>query len=99
MKLLNCLECHDIINLILEKERTCRCGKSSGMYVSLTEVEYSGPSRIICISNEDYVKAKAEINTSYAWYVAFNGANIRKVDSVDNLTNGLIKMFRKLEKE
>ena len=90
MKLLNCLECHDILSLILEKHRQCRCGKSGGQYVGLKEVEYSGPARILHIRNEDYAKARPAINTTYPWHVDFDSHMIRKIDAADEKVNNTI---------
>lgn len=53
MKLLNCLECRDIVRLDFV-ERRCRCKRCGGRYVDQVTVEYSGPARIIGIRNRDY---------------------------------------------
>jgi len=57
MKLLNCMECDDIVALTHRKRR-CRCKKSSGKYINDLEVEYEGPSRIIGIDNRSYITAR-----------------------------------------
>jgi hypothetical protein len=42
MKLLLCLDCQDVIRLIQEDERTCRCGNSGGKYTNDLDAYYFG---------------------------------------------------------
>jgi hypothetical protein len=73
MKLLNCLECHSIVNLITNQSRKCFCGKSAGRYRSNgLYAEFTGPARIIGLINSEYkVSLKAPIIpyvTTYKWF-------------------------------
>jgi len=44
MKQLNCLECEGIVRLLIETERACQCGRSSGRYTSGgARATYRGP--------------------------------------------------------
>ena len=65
MKLLNCLACQDIVRLHQET-RTCLCGKSSGRYTSLRQVEYQGPARIIGLRSLDY--HRGEVGKEFSWW-------------------------------
>jgi hypothetical protein len=53
VKLLNCLECNDVVALYI-KPRTCLCGKSSGQYLNTSDATVTGPCRIIGIRNDQY---------------------------------------------
>ena len=87
MKLLNCLKCHDIRALVENKFSVCNCGASSGRYINQFEAEYSGPSRILGISNYDYVKSikvetkldeRGNSTPRWGWFVILEGRNIHK---------------------
>lgn len=52
MKLLFCKECHDV-KALTKRKRTCRCGKSSGKYVTYIWAEYNGPCVILGMMNSD----------------------------------------------
>lgn len=90
MKLLNCLNCAQIISI--SKELTvCKCSKSSAQYLedNLT-VTYKGPCRILGILNEQYNIAKSRklINgpddesnwIEFKWFVIKEGFNIKRED-------------------
>lgn len=42
MKLLFCLDCHDLFNLQVNVKKTCSCGKVSGMYTDPVNAIYTG---------------------------------------------------------
>mgnify|MGYP000959980510 CR=1 FL=1 len=46
MKLLLCKNCQDVIRLVQEEVRTCRCGKVSGKYINDLDAIYSGKEAI-----------------------------------------------------
>ena len=68
MKLLHCRECHDVVGLLIGKERYCRCGKSSGLYIDLMNAEYSGPADIFVMNSLEPMAAKP--GRIYSWWVA-----------------------------
>ena len=67
MKLILCVECHDVVRLIRE-ERECLCGKSGGRYLEdFMSAEYWGEAvpigfdnRILSEAVEDYYKTKGK---------------------------------------
>ena len=42
MKLILCPECQDVVKLIMEETRSCKCGRSSGKYLDPLYAEISG---------------------------------------------------------
>ena len=57
MKLLLCLECHDIFKLDC-KERACKCGKTQGMYQEDgLNANYRGPCIPLGFANSSLVSA------------------------------------------
>ncbi len=50
MKLLACKECNDLFELSMN-EKKCHCGKSSGKYIDVLNVEVNGPCRILGIDS------------------------------------------------
>lgn len=88
MKLLNCLKCHDIVELAYQVTRVCKCGESSGKYIDELYAEYSGHCRILGISNKDYVRSIQEKTTldsrgnstpRFEWFVILEGQHIKKL--------------------
>ena len=72
MKLLNCLACRDVVLLLVEAERSCRCGQSRGRYAPGGVVaRYSGPARILGMRNLDFERAKP--GEHYPWFVVPEG--------------------------
>lgn len=58
MKLFLCKKCTDIVKCIIDKERTCKCGSSSGMYTDSLNAVFKGEFCVpIGISNSSIVKA------------------------------------------
>lgn len=89
MKLLNCLECHDIVSLVPNYhtnggKRHCWCEQSQAGYVDELWVEYSGPCRILGMINSEYslsIKAKViPYLTRYDWFPIPEGNNIKRID-------------------
>ena len=70
MKLLNCLECHDIVAMQLS-ERHCFCEKSSGQYDDEGHrVTVSGPARILGIRNDVYENSMSgPLTQNFYWFV------------------------------
>jgi hypothetical protein len=68
MKLLHCRECHDVVGLLIGKERRCRCGKSAGLYINSINAEYSGPADIFVMNTFELMTATPGRN--YSWWVA-----------------------------
>jgi len=56
VKLIMCYNCNDIVNLINE-ERFCLCGKSSGKYVDDSNAWYHGEATPLGISNYSITEA------------------------------------------
>lgn len=85
MKLLNCLECHDI-RKIHPQVKTCDCGKSKARYLADgNTVVYNGPARIIGIGNSEYQRSLEQWRfplpkTNFKWYVFRDGENVRRGD-------------------
>ena len=58
MKLLLCKNCQDVIRLIQNEKRTCKCGAVSGMYTDSLNAVYSGEHAIpIGFANSTLVRA------------------------------------------
>ncbi len=58
MKLLLCKNCQDVIRLVQEEVRTCRCGKVSGKYINDLDAIYSGDDAIpLGFANSTLVEA------------------------------------------
>lgn len=58
MKLFLCKKCTDIISCIVNEERTCKCGSSSGMYTDSLNAVFKGEFCVpIGISNSSIIKA------------------------------------------
>ena len=77
MKLLNCLDCHTIVTVKLDKT-FCECGAAQAQYVTSRRVEYTGANvRILGVRNEEYDKATP--GNDYRWFVIPEGNWIRKV--------------------
>lgn len=55
MKLLLCLDCHDIFNL-KKQEKSCGCGKTKGKYIDNLNAVYSGNAQPIGFANESFGK-------------------------------------------
>ena len=53
MKLLNCLDCHDIF-LLTEEVRWCRCRGTAGRYTDHVHAVYCGHARVLGIRNSHY---------------------------------------------
>lgn len=68
MKLLNCLECHDIQSLRVGEPVTCECGQSTGHYLEDGRTAtYGGPGRLLGILNHEYLRAQT--HRDYKWFV------------------------------
>lgn len=93
MKLLNCHECQDIVQMRLDRLRSCLCGKSTGKYVDNTWVKYSGPARIIGMLNSEYWESKkapvVPFVTNYKWFPILEGDNCLLVEQSEILINTL----------
>lgn len=58
MKLLFCKNCQDVIRLVQEEVRTCRCGKVSGKYINDLDAIYSGKEAVpLGFSNHSFANA------------------------------------------
>ena len=57
MKLILCPECHDVVKLIQEETRSCKCGKSSGKYRDELNAEISGKAIPLGFDNSELRKA------------------------------------------
>lgn len=58
MKLLLCKECQDIVRLIREEKRVCKCGKVGGKYTNNLNAIYFGEMAVpIGFVNSTLVKA------------------------------------------
>ena len=58
MKLLLCKECQDIVRLIREEKRVCKCGKVGGKYTDDLNAVYFGEMAVpIGFANSTLVKA------------------------------------------
>lgn len=58
MKLLLCKNCQDVIRLVQEETRTCRCGKVSGKYLDDLNAVYSGKEAVpLGFANSSLVEA------------------------------------------
>lgn len=59
MKLILCNHCQDVVRLIQEEERFCKCGKSSGKYTDKVNAWYKGGEFVVPLgfSNGSLVKA------------------------------------------
>lgn len=58
MKLLVCLECHDVFNLREDRTKACSCGKSSGKYrQDGLHADYQGPCLPLGFANGSFVHA------------------------------------------
>jgi len=72
MKILNCLDCHDLI-LIMRQWRSCGCLKSRAKYLENDIcVEYVGNARILGLLNSEYEHSLSEKdyrNVNYFWFV------------------------------
>ena len=71
MKLLNCLDCDDIV-LIMRTWRSCGCLKSRAKYLENDVcVEYTGNAPILGMLNSEYDRSLEEKNykTNYVWFV------------------------------
>jgi hypothetical protein len=56
MKLFMCKHCKDLVTMSFCK-RHCVCGKSQGRYLNQSDVEVSGPSAVLGISNDKIIPA------------------------------------------
>ncbi len=78
MKLLLCKECEDVIRLIQEQVRSCRCGKVSGVYTDPINAIYTGDSAIsLGFANSTLVSAMGNQPES-GWGVDFKAFVIAK---------------------
>ena len=58
MKLLFCPMCQDIVKLLKERQRTCVCGKSWGMYLENgVDSIYGGEAVVLGFGNETFMSA------------------------------------------
>lgn len=64
--MLNCLNCDDVLRLV-EAERKCECGKSSGSCSARGAIATSGPVRVLQIPWEHYDRARPGEDQS--WFV------------------------------
>lgn len=87
MKLLNCMECHDVQAMTFT-ERTCFCGKSKGKYVNEVKVEVSGPSRVIGMRNDDYFASMRtrDPRRNYNWFEIIEKDQSRNCESYDGIS-------------
>ncbi len=91
MKLLQCIECMDIVKLPPNGEpRPCACGKSRGRYVDDDWAHYSGPARILGMGNGSMrkslfvksVERNGKAEPRYEWWVIPEGRHIKEVEKV-----------------
>lgn len=58
MKLVLCTKCQDVIRLMQDEERSCKCGKCSGQYIDNLYAWYKGKYAIpIGFANSSLVNA------------------------------------------
>ncbi len=58
MKLLLCKDCQDVIRLIPESKRSCKCGKIGGKYIDSLNAVYYGETAVpIGFANSTLVRA------------------------------------------
>lgn len=57
MKLLHCLDCHDVVALRTDGERACACGGARGRYVDDLVAEFSGRAVLLGFANRTLVHA------------------------------------------
>lgn len=67
MKLLHCLECHDVVGLQIGVARFCFCGKCAGVYRDRIRAEYSGPAQILTLDTPSLLSAA--VGKRYVWVV------------------------------
>lgn len=77
MKLIFCEKCSDVVRLI-EKERTCECGLSSGRYLDGLNAVFSGPAIPLGFSNPTLALALGR-QPEEGWGVDFKAFVIPKV--------------------
>ena len=80
------MECGDVLKLQYQL-RNCLCGQSNGKYLENgVHAEYSGPSRILGIDNQQMAKSYEDVTRVpyrgpyYEWFVLEEGWRIRKTD-------------------
>lgn len=85
MKLLYCLECHDVVRLH-RKTRACECGLTGGRYVDDSQAEVFGDGVPFALQNTDFHAALTRRTDDWpgTWFRGFviprNADNITKVD-------------------
>ena len=58
MKLIFCTECQDVVKLVKDKIKKCKCGRCSGKYIDGLNAWYSGDSVIpLGFSNPSFIEA------------------------------------------
>lgn len=58
MKLLYCKSCHDLVALIVNEVRVCRCGNSQGVYTDNINAVYHGERAVpLGITNDSFFAA------------------------------------------
>lgn len=57
MKLLFCTECYDVFNLVLDKEKSCSCGKTRGKYIDNLNAVYYGCGVPMGFNNSEFIKS------------------------------------------
>ena len=70
MKLLNCLDCNDVIAMT-KTERKCFCGKSSGKYDEHgLRANVTGNARILGMRNDEYIDSikYPDKTKNYRWF-------------------------------
>lgn len=80
MKLLFCRECKDVVTLLVNRERACRCGKSSGAYEDDGHhAHVSGPCEVIGIDNATMVSALSTLAQApnVSQHALVHGLNLR----------------------
>ncbi len=90
MKLLNCKNCHDILQLSLRVgKRRCLCKKSGARYIDDDWVVYYGPARILGIGWEEYrasmilhptLDNDGLVRERFQWFEIPEGRHIKKMD-------------------
>ena len=93
MKLLNCLNCHDIFSIWQdEKLQYCKCGKSGGRYLEDGNTcEIVGPSRIIVILGPEYHSSISEkmnmAGMCYHWFgIIDHDPAVKRIDDTQVFT-------------
>jgi|688.fasta_scaffold1770916_2 hypothetical protein len=85
MKLLFCPHCVDVFNIVLEVEKSCRCGQVKGKYIDKQNAVYSGNPILLGFKNSQFIEASR--------------MNFQKDESVDFTAFTISKTLPSFKKE